>query len=64
MDELAKKLPEAVKAVQGGKVGILDAQLGGTAGKYTGLVKDEKETNGISNGRKGGEEVGPGETAG
>ena len=35
-DELAKLLPEAVKAVQGGRCAVLEAQLEGPEGKFGG----------------------------
>lgn len=35
-DELANLLPEAVKAVQGGKCAVLEAQLEGPQGKFGG----------------------------
>lgn len=35
-DELAKLLPEAVKAVQGGQCAVLEAQLEGPQGKFGG----------------------------
>lgn len=36
VDELAQKLPEAVKAVQGGTCAVLDAHLDGPQGKFGG----------------------------
>ena len=35
-DELARLLPEAVKAVQGGQCAVLEAQLEGPEGKFGG----------------------------
>lgn len=36
VEELAKLLPEAVKAVQGGQCAVLEAQLDGSQGKFGG----------------------------